>query len=257
MVLAGDGGDELFAGYARYDMWVEDEWAYRRGFRLQFKRGKWGKALTSARRLLGQRKSAEMWRDYIALFPRSERKRFLGGEQDRAGQGFQVAHQHNRRFHPLSYVQGMDLQTYLHGAVLTKVDIASMAHGLEVRPPLLDLDLAELAFRIPADQQRDKLQERGFQGKSLLKELLERDVPRALWDRPKQGFGFSHEHGFMPGHGLHDRMQGVLSDSHHPAWNHVDAECARELLERHQQTRLEAPRLWALLVFATWLQARN
>jgi asparagine synthase (glutamine-hydrolysing) len=77
-----------------------------------------------------------------------------------------------------------DAATYLHGAVLTKVDIATMAVALEARAPLLDYRVAEFAARLPPHQ---KL--RGGTDKWLLRQVAHGLVPREVLERPKQGFG--------------------------------------------------------------------
>jgi len=76
-----------------------------------------------------------------------------------------------------------DLKIYLPNDPLVKVDRMSMAHGLEVRSPLLDRRVVELAFRIPASR---KLA--GTEGKRLLRSLARRRLPPGLWRLPKRGF---------------------------------------------------------------------
>src|SRR6478672_347984 len=76
-----------------------------------------------------------------------------------------------------------DLKIYLPNDPLVKVDRMSMAHGLEVRCPLLDRRVVELAFRIPAAQKQQ-----GRTGKALLRKLARRRLPGRLWELPKRGF---------------------------------------------------------------------
>jgi asparagine synthase (glutamine-hydrolysing) len=86
--------------------------------------------------------------------------------------------------HPVRRLMALDLVDFLPNDILVKTDRASMATSLELRAPLLDHEVVELASRFPADWAWAD-----GTGKRALKDLLARRVPRALWDRPKQGFG--------------------------------------------------------------------
>ena len=84
---------------------------------------------------------------------------------------------------PLQRAEYADLKVYMPNDPLVKVDRMSMAHSLEVRCPLLDRRVVELAFRIPASRKQV-----GRQGKALLRALARRRLPGALWQLPKRGF---------------------------------------------------------------------
>jgi asparagine synthase (glutamine-hydrolysing) len=84
---------------------------------------------------------------------------------------------------PLARAQYVDLMTWLPGRMLVKVDRASMASGIEVRNPLLDLDLAQWAARLPTTMKLD-----GFSGKRVLKAGLRQHVPDTILDARKRGF---------------------------------------------------------------------
>ena len=142
----------------------------------------------------------------------------------------------------------LDLVTYMPGSVLTKVDRASMAHGLEVRPPLLDNALVDWALALPS---RYKL--RRGQGKFLLKLAARGKIPDAIIDRPKQGFAIPLAR-WLRGP-LRARVDEVVDGS--PLWNldllsrDVFAQWNRD----HQARRSDRSKpLWALLVLDHWLR---
>jgi asparagine synthase (glutamine-hydrolysing) len=130
--------------------------------------------------------------------------------------------------------------------VLTKVDRAAMAHGLEVRPPFLDNELIDWAFRLPSS-----LKLRGGRGKYLLK-LAGRDrLPSEILHRRKKGFGIPLGRWLRVA--LQPRLNAVLDDS--PLWS--DGMLSRATLrtwrDRHIDGRGDYSRpLWALLVLDHW-----
>jgi asparagine synthase (glutamine-hydrolysing) len=142
----------------------------------------------------------------------------------------------------------LDFTTYLPGSVLTKVDRASMAHGLEVRPPLLDDALVDLAFSLPS---RHKL--RGRRGKALLKRAARGKIPDAIIDRPKKGFGIPL--GAWLRGPLEARLDAVLRDS--PLWDTglLEQPTFRAWQREHQERRRDRSKpLWALYVLDRWLR---
>ncbi len=207
VVLSGDGGDELFAGYNRYTLGLE----------------MWEKANIApfiirkmmARGILSQPTSRL---DVLAYFlPPRFRRTQLGNKLHKFANAIlldnpdlmyrrMISHWHKpdnmiinacepkgilwddtvTRTIPefLERMQFLDTVTYLPDDILTKIDRASMSVSLETRVPLLDHRIVELAWRMP---QRMKL--RNGQGKWALRQILQKRVPRTLIERPKMGFG--------------------------------------------------------------------
>ncbi|MCU0588200.1 MAG: asparagine synthase (glutamine-hydrolyzing) [Syntrophobacteraceae bacterium] len=147
---------------------------------------------------------------------------------------------------PLSSAFLADLSVYLHGDMLTKVDRMSMACSLEVRVPLLDHDLVELALAIPSG-----LKVRGMETKGILRGAVSPWLPRRIARRPKRGFNPPLEHwlrGSLPRVVADWGMLEALRDAGMFRMGYV-----RALMEEHVRGQGDhARKLWALLVFAVW-----
>jgi asparagine synthase (glutamine-hydrolysing) len=151
----------------------------------------------------------------------------------------------------LNQLLALDFSTYLPGSVLTKVDRASMAHGLEVRPPLLDDALVELAFSLPS-----RLKVRGARGKVLLKRAARGKIPDAVIDRPKKGFAIPLA-AWLRGP-LAARLDAVLAES--PLWESglVDRTTFAAWRDEHRGRKRDRSKpLWALYVLDRWLRRAN
>jgi asparagine synthase (glutamine-hydrolysing) len=259
VALSGDGGDELFCGYGRYQralrVW---EWqrrvpqSMRRALSAALGRHSRIEARTSK---LGQLASELRAGSAAAVYLNRVSRWRLPEAVVRA------AHEHPTPFtdpaqqlhgadvaHELMY---LDMVTYLPEDILVKVDRSTMFVGLEARAPLLDYRVVELAFRIPSHM---KLRE--GQQKWLLKRLLRRYLPDSLVDRPKRGFGAP----------VSEWLKGPLRD-----WAQHHLEPARLLREGFFQPepigaiwseflagrRKWHTHLWNVLMFQAWVEWLN
>jgi asparagine synthase (glutamine-hydrolysing) len=151
-----------------------------------------------------------------------------------------------RSLDPIALTTRLDFATYMPGSVLTKVDRASMAHGLEARPPFLDENVVALARRVPSS---DKL--RGKTTKWILREASEHAIPRSILDRGKHGFSVPLAR-WLRGP-LAPRVDRVLDES--PCWTVLDRGAFRGYADAHRARRGDhAKALWALLVLDTWMR---
>lgn len=140
-----------------------------------------------------------------------------------------------------------DARHYLPDDVLTKVDRASMAVGLETRAPFLDLAVVDAAMSIP-----DSLRVRDGRGKHVLRSVLARYVPRELWDRPKMGFAVPLA-AWLRGP-LQEWAGDVLQSSSLVASGQLPADSVRQLWLEHLSGRVDHQRaLWPLLVLESWV----
>ncbi|OLD96915.1 MAG: asparagine synthase (glutamine-hydrolyzing) [Candidatus Rokubacteria bacterium 13_1_20CM_4_68_9] len=250
VVLSGDGGDELFAGYDRY---VVDH--QRRHLGLLGDAGLGGvlRVLSAGlpegapgKNYLYNLSLPRLHRylDSISLFPAREMANLLEPAVVPHGESpFATALALGNGLDPLSRLQDLDLNTYLPGDILTKVDRMSMANSLEARVPLLDHPLVEFACGLPAD-----LRFRAGQTKHLLKRTLRGRVPEEVLTRPKQGFGVPLELWFterLPGF-----FQDLLGDGRRLVDVGVRPAAVRKLMEAFARSHRKeyCQRLWALVV---------
>jgi asparagine synthase (glutamine-hydrolysing) len=262
VALSGDAGDENLAGYRRYKWHVYEE-RIRRILPLALRRPLFGAAgaiypkLDWAPRPLRAkatlqalaRSSLEGYLHSVSIMGADQRARLFGSRLHRELQGYRaqaVFERHAQRVpgaHPLSFVQYLDFKTYLPGDILTKVDRASMAHGLEVRVPMLDHELVEWTASLDP---RQKL--RGAEGKFILKKALEPWLPREVMYRPKMGFAVPLVHWFRGR--LRERVRSsLLGGTLRDCGYFDDRELARIVEEHESGRRDHSPAIWALLMF--------
>lgn len=147
---------------------------------------------------------------------------------------------------PLNRVMALDLSTYLPSQVLAKVDRASMAHGLEVRPPMLDDDFATWARSVPSS-----FKVRGRSTKHLFRIAAARHLPPEIVALPKRGFAIPLSRwlkGPLRGH-----VEEALSSS--GPWDDglLDRVAFRRMAEEHQSSKNDRSKpLWALVVLDRW-----
>ena len=149
---------------------------------------------------------------------------------------------------PLSFVQYLDMKTYLVGDILTKVDRASMAHSLEVRVPLLDHQLMEWLSGLAPD-----LKLRGREGKYLFKKALEAHLPHEILYRPKMGFSVPLA-GWFRGP-LRQRVKQAVLGPVLMESGYFNPRFLREMVADHQSgARDYGVPLWSLLMFEAFLR---
>lgn len=141
-----------------------------------------------------------------------------------------------------------DLVTYLPCDLMTKVDIASMAHGLEVRCPMLDYRLVEFAMSLPS-----ALKLRNFRGKAILKDAFGKCLPPIIWRRPKMGFGVPIARWFRGE--LRPMIYELLLAPDTRVNSFFNTSALQRLVVEHDSGKQNhGYRLWSLLMLEAWMR---
>ncbi len=270
--LSGDGGDELFAGYERYQWglralkWYKNfspltryvmancltslspkSWdslgrnlSFLPGFRskrMGEKVYKLAKVLHNVNRFSLYRTLSSVWQnpDEI-LLNSSEPLTALTDEQNWIAENDFI-----------KQAQYIDQMLYLPDDILHKVDRASMAHALEVRVPLIDYHLVELSWKFT-----DFMNIKNGKGKAPLRHILAKYVPENLWDRPKTGFGVPV--GDWLRGPLKEWSLDLLAEDRLTKQGIFKAKPILKVLQEHLKGKENHPeQLWGILMLQSWL----
>jgi asparagine synthase (glutamine-hydrolysing) len=245
VALTGDGGDESFAGYERY---VAHELADRIPRVAAAPSARLLRLVPDARRVprsplyraarlldVAAAPRRERYTQLMKVFPLELRRRLWADD---------LAHdvRLDARRPDLTGLQLLDVETYLAGDLLPKADIASMAHSLELRSPLLDHRVLELGLSLP-----DSLKTKGLRGKIALRRAFRDELPPEIAARGKSGFGVPLGRWFRED--LSELAHETLLDGR--GWfRHGEV---RRLLDEHGSGHADhGHRLWCLLMLELW-----
>ena len=266
VIFCGDGGDELFAGYLRYQAV-----ALAQRFDLlpkslrQFIGGPLRRMIPAP---MGQKSkvrrfkrfleavgydSLERYSQWITLFNKERLAELLSA--DFAAQlvdenPLQCCEEVMKKCSDRNLVTAIsvvDLLTSIVNDAVVKVGTAASAFGLECRFPFLSREMVELAFQIPS-----RFKRHGGKGKLILCDVYRRFLPPELESRPKMGFGAPLDHWLRRGP-LADHAREVLTDPQTVARGYFRQSYVERLLDEHQNHIFDhAYRIWALLMLEYW-----
>jgi asparagine synthase (glutamine-hydrolysing) len=275
VALSGDGGDELFAGYNRH-VWGARIWKAMRRMPPSVRTGAarglsalsphlWTTAFRTVEQMLPSR-----WHQRAAGDKVHKLARILAAPTADQLYALLASRWHDTTDAVLDAVEPpatvtasasfddlttrmlyLDLVTYLPDDILTKVDRATMACGLEAREPLLDHRLVEFAWRLPLN-----MKIRGGESKWPLRQVLDRHVPKRLVERAKSGFGLPI--GTWLRGPLRPWAEELLSQRRVAAEGFFNPDVIHKKWSEHLSGRQNChDELWTILMFQAWLGARE
>jgi asparagine synthase (glutamine-hydrolysing) len=267
VAISGDGGDEAFGGYARYAHDLKEA-AFRRMLPAWFRRAAlgplaraWPKADWLPRSLRAKTlltnlalDDAAAYANTLSICRRPLRRTLLAPDLAASLNGHdpeRVVREGYAAGGPADPLGGMiaaDVAVVLPDDFLVKVDRASMAHGLEVRPPLLDHELLEMAARIPSHWKI-----RGGQTKWIFKQAYSDRLPgETVWG-PKHGFDVPVD-AWLRGP-LREMFEAEVLDARARVADLIDRSVARRLYRAHAAgVGRHGAALWSLLILARWAE---
>ncbi len=261
VVLNGDGGDELFAGYSRFVAGALSE-RIPRPIRQVAALG--GHLLPAPRAHASRLRRVRAFLDASAL-PLSERMQSwcsffrpselaslwpssTSPERLEPNRHFGVFLDEVESGTPLAQLLYLNYCTYLPEDLLVKMDRMSMAHSLEARSPFLDAKLTEFAGRLP-----DRFKVRGLTTKVVLREAFKDLVPERITHRAKMGFGVPLGDWFRGE--LRPLIDAHLTPDRAPIFDQLDRDAVRLVVQQHMEGgRDRSQQLFCLLTLSSWLR---
>ncbi|MGK7933884.1 MAG: asparagine synthase (glutamine-hydrolyzing) [Microcystaceae cyanobacterium] len=250
MVLSGDGGDECFAGYNTHKNWMA--WLNREEKPL-WKRFAYPVAqMLKPERYPPRHPNLQSWFRFITqISPDIRHQLWQEDYQGLVNQPIEVFVKENPKIEDYAWsqkAQYIDIKTYLPGSILTKVDVVSMMNSLEVRTPIVDLEVFEFAATIPEPLNIARNSKGDWEGKLLFKKLLSRYYEQDFLHRPKMGFSTPIEKWFSQKGDYRKTLEDRFLSQNSRLHQYFKPEMLKILL----QQKATQP-LWLLLFLDEWL----
>jgi len=268
MALTGDGGDEMFGGYHSYNSWISNSVK-----KIINEKRRLNQHLGIPRFLVGTAKqyiknnyslnNLQEWINLMAYSKYELRHKLWRNEFKNSVTSsifsFDQSHKVALKYDKLSYAQFIDLHTYLPNDILQKVDITSMANSLETRPPLIDIELANIVQQLPF-REKNLLVNEEKHGKIILKKILSKDFNNEFIYRRKQGFAIPSDQWFFKDAENGKLFQSQLLGSNSNLNQFFNATVIKELWDGYNNNKGSfeyfGP-LWLLFVLSIWLEENS
>lgn len=251
MVLTGDGADELFVGYPRYNAYKKC--MERTGKSCVFRHIKETFRGNKIGQLRVQREGLNKWLSNVCYMELDVRNSLWKQEYQHLVNSpleiFENVYDESKTMGDINRAQYIDIKTYLPNDILTKVDIASMMHSIETRTPFIDIKVLELALRIPEKCNWMENEKYGFQGKVLLKEILKKDFSEDFLLRKKRGFSMPLNRWLEDENNYAYQLKKALTSSNAKINNFFCKEGIEKVVNG-----THAGSIWLLIFLEEWLQ---
>jgi asparagine synthase (glutamine-hydrolysing) len=254
VALGGDGGDEVFGGYDRYFATPILQklnpflGLARSGLKLagQQSIGNTRKINRVGSQLSSKPSLAARYSSILSLTQPNELLTLLNPNfQSKVAESVNLKQFSSGNLSSFDRMIRSDLSAYLPGDLLVKVDIATMANSLELRSPMLDVNVIEWGISLP---RRYKI--KGFETKHILKDVARSLVPANLIDRPKMGFGIPRAEWLRTG--MKELMFDTLTDTTATQRGWLNPVEVRKVLDLHMAGHDKDNIIWPILMLELW-----
>jgi asparagine synthase (glutamine-hydrolysing) len=255
VALSGDGGDEVFGGYDRYFAApilqtlnpILGVTKFASKIISKSPIGNERKLSRAGTQLKAMPSLAERYFSIQSLTQKEVLRNLLrnGIYAESIAIDFYDQFNQGREFSKLDQLVRSDLAYYLPGDILTKVDMATMANSLELRSPMLDMNLVEWGISLP-----DKYKIKGFETKHILKDVARSLVPAELIDRPKMGFGIPRAEWLRTG--MKEMVIDTLTDNTASQRGWFNAIEVKKTIDIHMSGEDKDSQLWPMLMLELW-----
>ena len=254
VALGGDGGDEVFGGYDRYLATPAMQQLNpilglaRSALKLAGKQsfGNTRKINRVGSQLSPKESLAARYSSILSLTQPHELTTLLDSSfQSKAAENARNDQFNSGKYSSFDRMIRSDLDAYLPGDLLVKVDIATMANSLELRSPMLDVNVVEWGISLPR-----KYKIKGFETKHILKDVARSLVPAELIDRPKMGFGIPRAEWLRTG--MKELVIDTLTDTTATQRGWFNPSEVKKVIDTHMAGEDKDNLIWPMLMLELW-----